>query len=66
MWTDAASYQMLADDVRAEVLVRSEAYTIEKTQLYQLPRLEYLANDTEVFGTNLNAVLLDRSHPWQH
>jgi hypothetical protein len=58
MWTDAAGYQMAFDGVVVIPLVADDTYLVNENSLLNIGPPGVLANDTEVFGSNLTTVAI--------
>ncbi len=58
LWTDTKGYTMSADDVIANNLVVADSYAVNQGSSLTVAAPGVLANDTEVFGTNLSASVL--------
>jgi hypothetical protein len=54
-WTDASAYVMTVDDVLVNPLAMNENYSVGAGATLSVPLPGVLANDTEVFGSNLTA-----------
>ncbi|HWX18269.1 MAG TPA: Ig-like domain-containing protein [Candidatus Binatia bacterium] len=56
MWTDTTGYQMAFDAVTVSPLVADDAYLVNENSVLNVGPPGLLANDTEVYGTNLTSV----------
>src|SRR5437588_5059874 len=57
MWTDLTPYTLSVDDVLANKIVTDNSYLVEANSFLTVPAPGLIGDDTEVFGTNLTAVL---------
>ncbi|MDB6110283.1 MAG: hypothetical protein JWR69_2033, partial [Pedosphaera sp.] len=57
MWTDVVQYVMSVDDVVVSPLVLDDSYSLDANTNLNVAAPGVLGNDTEVYGTNLTAVL---------
>lgn len=58
MWTDMLTYTMALDDVIVYPLAVNDAYTVNGSSSLNVAAPGVLANDTEVYGSNLSAALV--------
>ena len=58
MWTDATPYTMSVDDVIVSNLAVPDSYLVNENTTLTVPAPGLLANDTEVYGTTLAAVVV--------
>jgi hypothetical protein len=59
MWTSTTPYSMSVDDVFVSPLVVADSYAAGQNATLTVPAPGVLGNDTEVYGTNLAAVLVN-------